>query len=235
MASSVFLNTVLKQIKGGQHEAELIEAAAQRGADLANTYTLRASKGGDLSKEDIQAAEMAAALSVDRILKDMAATSIEELAGQREKTHRHKSKIKVQSNLTLQDRRGRFITPLQLTRLLNMTLYRYAQEHMGRGGQLINRTGRLAGSGFIDEMVLEGVPNPSLSVYFSYMVYPYEVFHNPRYKHLNPTGNRLPNELFAQAIKSGLRDILLPKSLAKLQGSVELIKERGERPYKGRF
>lgn len=103
----------------------------------------------------------------------------------------------------LQDKKGKFISPLNLKRIINLTLYKYATDLMGVNGQLIYQTGRLAHSGIVHS--LKGSYG-NVSAYFSYMLYPYEVFENN--PNMNNGGRRSPVKLFTQAIDAALNDIL---------------------------
>lgn len=230
MASKIFSQLVSGQMKPtGQHEAELEEAAERKGVSLEGVFLLRAKNG--LSDDAIDYFFDRADYLIDQILNDMANEDIENLPRAIQRASK-KSKTKVKGSLVLRDRAGRFISPIQLERLLNMTLYTYARRFMGTEGQLVNRTGRLAHSGVVTHIDLEGGDIPRLSFFYTYMLYPYEVFHNPAYPHLNPTGQRSPDKLFADAIQSAVRELLAPSSLAVFEnGSVRFIKEGGNSRY----
>lgn len=101
---------------------------------------------------------------------------------------------------------GKFTNPLQLSNLINLTLVRLVKERMGRRGALVYRTGRLAHSGFVTNIIANSLN--SKTIYFSYLKRPYSVFEPPNtYRNLASPA-RDPRRLFARAINDALKKLL---------------------------
>lgn len=221
MASSVFTDLVSRALDKeytGDDTTQVgqISAAAEAKAfSLAGTFSLRAEE--DLSDEDMAIFEARAAEFVSEIIDQMANEDIEKLVNQEYYRENKKSTTDIKGTSVLRDKRGRFISPANLERLLNLTLYKYALVNMGQGGQLVNRTGRLAGSGTVTGI---NVKNRNVSFFYTYMLYPYEVFENSVGQPLNPDGRRSPVRLFREAIDMALKDLLSPTSLTNMNKSI---------------
>lgn len=212
MASKIFEDIIASAVKVGNKapsQAAIIqEATTRKGLDLQTTLSMRADE--ELSPEDLASFEKGVDQYVDDLLDGLFRRNIESIINTNERKGR-KTKIKVTTVYGLRDRAGRAMSALSLTRLLNLTLYKYAQELMGRDGRLVNRTGRLAHSGVITS-VSQAAPG-TVSIYFKYMLYPYEVF-EPGGK--MGTANRSPSQLFIDATNNALRDILNPSSAKQI-------------------
>lgn len=228
MSSPSFKNIVAQQLgkkfndRAGTQSADLIEAAQFKFMQLKGTLELRAELG--LLEQDIESFEEAASDFVTLILQDVANEDIEKLANQETFRVNKKSKTKVRQTNLLRDRRNRPISPLNLQRLLNLTLVGYTKSLMGTGGRLNNRTGRLANSGVVTE-VRELPASDSASFFFTYMLYPYQVF-EPGRRLGNPI-ERSPKALFKDAILLALDNLLHPTSLP--QRKQRRILMRGDR------
>ena len=196
------------KIKAGTQAADLIEAAEFKFMSLKGMFELRAQEG--LLEEDIDSFEDAAARYVDLILMDAADEDVEKLANQTTFRSNKKSKTKTGSFGLLRDKRNRPISTLNLQRLLNLVLVTYTKRLMGSGDRLVNRTGRLANSGVVTE-IREKPESRSVSFFFTYMLYPYQVFEPGR--RLGSPPDRSPKLLFKDAINLALDSLLHPTSL----------------------
>ena len=210
--SSINFQKILKEELGrsyseneGTQSAEIRAAMSVKAGSLTAMLAARAEQG--LLPQDIASFEDAADEYVAGILRLMAETDVDRLFSNSELlSEKSTKKKKIKSSGGLRDSRGRLIKLTTLERLLNLTLVRYTQELMGTEGRLVNRTGRLANSGVVSGMDSN---NDNLSVYFSYMTFPYAVFENgPK----SDGGRRSPASLFSDAIHLALRDLLSPKS-----------------------
>lgn len=214
MTTPQFRDIVAKQLgikfseRAGTQSADLIEQAEFKFLQLKGMLELRAEQG--LLEKDIQDFDAAASRYVDLILMDAADEDVEKLANQQTFRVNKKSKTGVRATNLLRDKRNRPISPLNLQRLLNLTLVRYAKQLMGMGERLVNRTGRLANSGTVTE-VRETPASNSVSFFFTYMLYPYQVFEPGR--RLGDPPERSPKALFKDAINLALNDLLHPTSL----------------------
>lgn len=212
MASKVFEDIIASAIRVNgrvpSQSAVLEEATYRKGLDLKATMALRADD--DLSEDDMASFERGVDQYVDDLMEGLFRRNINSIIDTNERKGR-KTKLKVSTVYGLRDRSGRGMSALTLTRLLNLTLYKYAQELMGRDGRLTNRTGRLAHSGVVTE-ISQKTPG-TVSIFFRYMLYPYEVF--------EPGGkmgkaNRSPSQLFTDATRNALEDILSPSSAKQI-------------------
>lgn len=192
-----------KDIREGSQSAEILSAITSKALDFSGTVRLRADEY--LNDDDITKAEDSASEYMDNVLEEFADNTIEKmLLAKFDK--REKGGLKIKAAGLLRDKNGRIISPLKLSILLEAVLYRYVQELMGTGGRLRNRTGRLAHSGTITNIAQVG--KSKVSFMFRYQTAPYSVF--------EPGGRmgsaeRSPKELFTQAIKNALNDLLSPK------------------------
>ena len=107
---------------------------------------------------------------------------------------------------------GRFANPLQLTNLINMILPQMVTKFMSEPGSvpdrrkpLVYRTGRLAHSGFVTNMIANS--NTVKTLYFTYQTRPYSVF-DPRSGSSMASEARDPKKLFARAIDAALGKLL---------------------------
>lgn len=238
MASKIFQQTLKEQLgkkykgdRSGQ-QLEILEKARVKSTSLAFTIKIRSKQSGEspndgflLSQPDIDDFFEAADKLVVDILRNMANEDIEELTNQTTKRLDKRSTTSVKGGAFLRDKKGRFISPFNLERLLNLTLYTYAQRHMGVDGQLKNRTGRLAHSGVVTGINTDSYTQ-SVSFFFTYMLYPYEVFENRPDGRYDGT-NYSPIRLFKDAIMSALNDLLSPTSVKMINENS--IKFRGGR------
>lgn len=214
MTTPQFRDIVAKQLgakfnrKAGTQSADLIEQAEFKFLELKGMLEFRAKEG--LLEEDIEDFEEAASKYVELILMDAANEDVEKLANQQTFRTNKKSKTTVRKTNLLKDRRGKPISPLNLQRLLNLTLVGYTKSLMGSDGRLANQSGRLANSGVVTE-VRETPASNSVSFFFTYMLYPYQVFEPGR--RLGSPTTRSPKELFKTAINLALNDLLHETSL----------------------
>jgi hypothetical protein len=102
---------------------------------------------------------------------------------------------------------GAFIENKKLLTLLNVVLYKYVKELMGKEGRLKYQTGRLAHSFQASRITST---NTRISLYFRYMMTPYAVFER------NSSPNRDPRDLARAAIKNALAHILHADTVKKM-------------------
>jgi hypothetical protein len=217
MASGVFADILQRALRAKGKNEKLVDAvleitSRQKGLDLANTIVLRSTDEGGLTDSDILAAESAADDYVDNLLNDLMKGDLQELIDTR-KSSKTKSKIKVSPIGAIRLKSGAFIGGADLARLLNSVLYRYAQDLMGSGGRLVNRTGRLAHSGVVSNISQKNFGG-KVSLYFQYMIAPYSVF-EPGSGNSRGSAARSPASLFKQALNNALGDLLTKASVDK--------------------
>lgn len=185
--------------------AQLVSGIEQRGLNIAGVFELR----GEEFIEDLvgfeTSIEEAIEIDIQRLL------NIEILkVPDTKSTKTSKSKHKIRSSYGLRDRKGRFISPLNLTRLINLSLDMYAKRLMGQAGRLTNRTGRLANSGRVTSV--ESNARNSFKFIYDYMKKPYETFEP--YGKLG-SEQRSPAKLFKDAISLALKDLLSKTTVIK--------------------
>lgn len=219
--SIAFENIIKKQlgrdtIKEGSQAAELVIQANTKFSALSAMFKLSAEQRGSrgdayLDPRDVDGMLQAANDLVDKILLDHANEDVEELIKQKDFRVDKKTKINVRASGLLRLRRsGQMISGVNLVRMMNTMLYQYAQDRMGVGGQLINRTGRLAHSGTVTGVEQEGTDG--LSFHFTYMLYPYQVFENDP-GGMGDNGRRSPVALFDSAVTALAKELLNPNGL----------------------
>lgn len=202
LAKALQQNPGVKRVKG---DLLLKTAMEQKAMDLTNTIALRRADGAEISENDLKAAEDSAEQYVDALIDDMVRMDLDSLI-KYNKRKSSRTKAPGEPVRSLRRRTGQFIKAADLQSLLNVVLYRYAQQFMG-SPRLNNRTGRLAHSGVVTSIV--NADKPKVSLYFRYMTAPYSVF--------EPGGKmgsnvRSPKNLFKDAIDAALSDILNPAS-----------------------
>lgn len=228
MASSTFEQILKKELgskysrRASTQTADILHEAEMKKMSLASTFKFRAERG--LAPEDIADFEEAASEYVDNILELAVDEDIERLANQRTFRAKGRSKTPVKSAGMLIDRRNRQISPQNLERLLNLTLYNYAKDLMDTRGRLENQSGRLAHSGAVTK-IEENPKARRVSFYFTYMLYPYQVFESgPK----SNGGRRDPAKLFKEAIHMALDRFLKPGTLPRGE-RMRFMYFRGER------
>jgi hypothetical protein len=125
-----------------------------------------------------------------------------------------KGKVNIPTKLAgLQGSDGKFISALNLTRILNLTLFQHVKNLMGEPG-LVNRTGRFANSAHITALQANKDQTKSRgSIYFSYMLVPYAVFAGHK--------DRDPATLIREAISIALAKALTPSSFKTANFTIE--------------
>jgi len=226
MSSEVFRKTMAQALgskfKGkytGQ-QIDIIEKATLKQISLVSTIRARSDSSSDgffLDDPQIKDFFKAAESLVDDILLGLANEDIEELTNQVTKRVYRTSTTNVSWGL-FRDKKGKILSGFNLERLLNLTLQIYAQKHMGVDGQLKNRTGRLANSGVVTGIESDA-PARTASFFFTYMLYPYEVFENRPNGRYSGT-EYSPIKLFQDAIDYALRDLLSNDSYKNLTANI---------------
>jgi hypothetical protein len=81
----------------------------------------------------------------------------------------------------------------------------------GKDSPLKNRTGRFVSSAAVDSIVVPEKPNRPMSIYYRYMVYPYQVF-DPKHTQSPQKGlasyMRNPQRIIGEALVSAARTLL---------------------------
>ena len=130
---------------------------------------------------------------------------------------------------------GQFTNPLQLSNLINATLVSLVKGRMAKdpiyiGKPLINRTGRLANSGFVTNMIATSLTNKT--IYFKYMQKPYAVFQEGAAK---GSPQRDPRKLFANAITDALNKLLHHETMATNAFNIRIGNHTVGRTKKGKL
>lgn len=188
-----------KFVEGSYQTAQLVSKVEQRGFNIQAVFELR---GEDFIEDLVgfqTSIENAIELDIENLLS-IDVTKIPDTKKTKSSTSKHKIS---RASYGLRDSRGRFISPLNLTRLLNLSLDVYAKKLMGRYGRLKNRTGRLANSGRV--VAVESKARNSFTFIYDYMRRPYETF-EPYGKQGSP--ERSPAKLFRDAINLALKNLL---------------------------
>lgn len=115
---------------------------------------------------------------------------------------------------------GRFAKISNIRSLLEIATKKYMFKYMdGHGGTLHNRTGRFINSFELFEPIVDNV-HETISLYFTYMLYPYQVF-DPYYvgrtKNLHLASEaRNPRKIIGENLMSAAKDILSAKYKLKI-------------------
>lgn len=229
MASNIYQEILAKAMKRapgtGETKALVVDLALeQKRVALSSTIAIRRSDGEDVTPEEMKAAEDAASDYVDSVIAGMVSMDLDKLIQQNKRTKSKKlAEGKVSGGALRRKKVGNvsvFISPKDLRTLLNSMLFKYAQQLMGTGGRLVNRTGRLAHSGFVtkitDSTGKKAKANSMVSVYFRYMMEPYEHF-EPYKNGPRASKARSPSDLFRDALNNALTDILEPQSFKRIK------------------
>jgi len=178
----------------------------KKGMSLQGTIEKRGDFTDVESEEYLDAATDIAATYIEKIIEG---TSIFE-----DSKDTHKSKIKLPTLYGVSDKSGKLISNRDLRTILNLALEDSISALMGTGGRLNKVTGRLSNSAEIQNIDFvqrkSADKKATVSLYFKYMYYPYEVFENSN--HPLFTQERSPSDLIADAIKDLLRKYLSPRS-----------------------
>lgn len=217
-----------KSNKTGRVSANLSTNIEAKGLALAGTLEVRMED--EVFAEDIEdQAMLAASRRLDDILSDVVSMDVLDGRFFTSLTRtQEKGKVNVPTTVYgLRDKQGRVLSGLGLARLLNLTLFAHVQSLMGPS-TLVNRTGRFAHSAHITDVLASDKvrvdPKYSVSIFFSYMLYPYEIFEKT--EPWSDGGRRSPSQLIDKAIDIALRDILNPASYT---GTIFKIRRNDER------
>lgn len=130
--------------------------------------------------------------------------------------------VKPKGLLPIRLKNGRLVSPFTLRNLLTVKMQQIAKKNMGRGGRLEYKSGRLIDSAEVEPQILNN--NNTVSLQFSYMFGPYEVF-DPKadvvtdgglMKSRLATPRRSPRKLFAEALKEAAEEILFRGYILKV-------------------
>jgi len=191
------------KIKANSQDALLLSELKTKKGLLQGTIELRGTQAFD--DETFDALDVAAEELAERLIDEI-------LAEGDGRTQRTSGKVKVGSIAGLRTKRGTIISALKLKTLLNVVLQKYIRELMGTGTRLVYRTGRLANSAEVSSLEEES-GSDRVSLYFSYMVYPYATFEKGG-KQFSP--GRPPSELIDEALSDALEDILNTSSYKRI-------------------
>lgn len=208
------LERVLGKIpKKESQKAMWVQALKQRKFNLSGTMDVRADNF--MSDNTVDSIESAAALQVEDIMEGILNQDVFDNAAKA--VVRNTGRLDVPAVYGLRDRTDTNISAINLTRLVNLTLHNYISGLMGKGGALEYRTGRFANSVQVSSFNLSskidtGAPRVA-SVFFQYMVAPYEVFSIGGKKY---TPQRDPVPLIRKAILQAFKYALNKESFKSL-------------------
>lgn len=198
-ALEIVKNALGDKFKEGSYQTvQLVSGVKQRGLNIEGVFELR----GDQFIEDLVGFETSIENAIEIDIQRLLGVEILKVPNT-SSSKASRSKHKVRTSYGLRDKKGRFISPINLTRLINLSLDTYAKRLMGRTGRLKNRTGRLANSGRI--LSVESGARNSFKFIYDYMRKPYETF-EPYGK--MGSDQRSPAKLFKDAINLALKDLL---------------------------
>ena len=211
---SAFFDEILKKTLGKKYKVkstdgdviDISTAIRMSATELEATFDLRSKMKGSMESllPDI---DKAVEERISLLVQDMASQDIYDEKSKKVITRREKIIAPpISADTQLRDKRGRIMSPLSLTRIVNLSLAKYVRDNMGTPA-LRYRTGRLANSAVING-VTKG--KQKFSVMFSYMTAPYATFEKGGAQYGD--GRRSPKMLIRKAIKQALEDILSPKS-----------------------
>lgn len=201
-----------KNMKGRNIPVHLNSVIRAKGLDLQATFKVRAS---DLVPPELLVEQSfeAASRRIDDILEDQfSLDALDSRFFTRTVRSSKAGEVTIKSQVFgLRDTKGRIMSGMSLSRLLNLVLFRYVKNLMV-GERLINRTGRFAHSAMVTGMVgADTLENQSsVSIFFTYMVAPYSIFEST--EPWARGGSRDPRTLISLAIQEALKDILNPES-----------------------
>lgn len=198
---STFKALLEKELRGkirkNSQDAQLLAAVKQKRLGLQGTISARADEY--IPDAAVGSIEEAADALIDQWIDDLLDGDLNDSS--------KSSKAKIPKIRGIQTKRGQFISALNLKRLLQLTLYNHVKNKMDSSSETLNwQTGRLAHSARVTSM--EEDSGDDISLYFSYMLYPYETFEEwGSHKVTKP-----PSELIDSAIDEALRQMLMPRS-----------------------
>jgi hypothetical protein len=185
-----------------------------KGTELAGTIEIRMKN--EVSEDEIvEQAVAAASRRIDDIISGIISQDV--LSGQffTSTTRTRKvGEVDIPTKLAgLQGANGKFMSALNLSRILNLTLFEQVKGLMEEPA-LVYRTGRFAQSAHINGIVANTNQVKSRgSIYFSYMLFPYAVFAG------HP--DRDPASLIREAISMALRKALSPSSFKRSNFNIQ--------------
>lgn len=186
------------QLKEGSQKAVLLTKVKAKALKLKSTIAVRANEY--ISEESLNSIEDAADNLIDEWVNELLEGS------ERTSTRTSKGLVGVTG---LRDSGGRYISILNLERLLQISLHEYIESLMGAEGRLNYITGRLAHSANITSITKV---RDKVSLMFTYMVYPYATF-EPGGKQYLP--DRSPSDLIDTALNKALSELLNKDSASR--------------------
>lgn len=196
--------------------ADVLAGIEAKGLALKGTFEVKGRLNEEIDLSGfISDAEGAAAARVDLLLDGMLTQDLWD--PDRRTKYRVSSSIQVPDKVSgLRDSKGRFISGLQLSRVLNLVLHDEVERLMGTGNRLEYKTGRLANSAQVTKIGYDSASGDQrksrVSIFFQYMLAPYEVFEQGHAMHKQ---GRSPTILIKTAIMNALKKALSPSSFKK--------------------
>lgn len=216
MDFKTILEQALINVQGIKLAADVRTDLTQKGTSLFGSFKIRMEKEGtgELAEGVEEGAFNAAVLRLEGILD---AKLIEDplgnkfFSGNKKIKKATKAKVPVKP-FGLRDKGGRLLSEQSLVRILNVRLFEQVKDKMGVP-TLVFRTGRFASSAKVSSFTLSENRNPATaSVFFTYMLYPYQVFEkhptrDPRIIIKNALLATLENSLNAASFKQTIFNI----------------------------
>lgn len=194
------------RVKGEKIPATLETALIKKGLGLEGMFSMRLSQETEDDQNIPDKALAAASERIDGLIEGILDREIE--GGSRSIKFRGRTEI-VGTSRGITTKDGRIISTRNLGNLLNAALFEAVRENM-RLPRLVFRTGRFAHSANIMRVEardrLETQRKNRVSIFYSYMLFPYQVFEKNK--------NRDPRPLIELSIKQTLKDLLSPRSFA---------------------
>lgn len=186
---------------------------------LNTTFTVQPGKPDRLIEEaDLQSIEQSVDVAVgerlDKTLRDIAIQDIFEDGEKIRKTSNVKVPTRSGSGALRLRQGNRLVSPLNLSRILNLALQRHVEDLMGTAAHTLKyQTGRLAASAQITSLEFNKAEGRQrkhrMGIGFAYALAPYEVFEPGHRMHKQ---GRSPTALIRSAIREALIDALTPAS-----------------------
>jgi hypothetical protein len=209
-------------LKNGEKiPASTLVELRNKGVELEGTIAVRLKEEGEPLDNIPEKAFQAAVLRVEDIIDGVISRNmLSDTFFTTTTVTRKKSQVAVPAKATgLRDSGGRYLSAINLARLLNITIFEHVKDNMVRPA-LKYGTGRFAHSVQINELKVLKSPSENskgkASIYFSYMLLPYAVFSGDE--------NRDPGELIRKAVAVALRKALNTASFSKMEFDVRQVK-----------
>ena len=206
------ISRAIRNRPGIKVPAEVRVDLAAKGTSLQGTLEVRMSEEVDVEDIEQQAFNAAVRRIEDILDNQMSQDILDGAFFTATKRTKKTGKIKVPTKGTLTDSRGRFISQIQLSRVLNTNLFEEVKKQMGAPA-LVYRTGRFAHSAAVTGLNIvpggRGNITRTASVHFTYMLAPYQVFEKSK--------ARDPRNTIKAALLEALRNALSKTSFERTE------------------